>query len=342
MRRGATLVELLITIVISLVVLSAVYLTYIKLFKGFKTGTVSQITELQKAAGSEIVRLDVEHAGFGIAYMDKDHYRPIEWSSANRTLTIRSTLNLTSQPTVGWALVNCNSGTGTISHSEILSGSKPYVVFLTLDKKFVANSNSKFVPDSAGNIACPSYNGYLLVFPYSDNATGTGCCVEDNSTTACSTYQECNKITYRLSKTQNLSYCNPSTKNLLRAVGKSNGTPIINCVNDFNVRFTFDINNDGQIEPNERDANIGNLSVYSAEDIGKRLKEVHIFALHQVGKYNPDYKFTNYKMVNGTAYVEVPLENGDTLNLKLPNKFKHYKWEVLNMSVEPMDINLGE
>jgi type IV pilus assembly protein PilW len=81
-RRCVSLVELLVSLIVVLLLLSAIYFGYISLFKTTSRETVSATSQIEKLLGLEILRLDIEHAGYGIAYKLSNGSEgdfPIEW-----------------------------------------------------------------------------------------------------------------------------------------------------------------------------------------------------------------------------------------------------------------------
>ena len=296
-KQGFTLVELLVTIVITLILLTAIYAAYLKLLKGFKLESASSKKQTEIFTGTELLRLDLEHAGFGISTNETSPV--IEWNSANKTLVIRSTLNNTNKKTIGWALVDCSNGTPYILTGNIDNSAE--VVFLDSNKNFI----------STGNLtSCPA-NKILLAFPYDKNVSN-GCSV-----------QYCNKIEYKLSQNQNLSQCNPNTKNLLRAVGNSSGTPILTCVADFKVTFDYDSNGDGKISAGERNQTFSSFSCLFNDC--KKLGGINVYLLVQEGRKDVNYRFTGSTTIDG-------------ISLSLPSGYEHYRWKVIKISVKPMEF----
>jgi type IV pilus assembly protein PilW len=195
-----------------------VYSTYTGLLFNFKDLTKQTETQMQTMPGLNILRLDIEHAGYGIASDEPN--TPIDWNNSIKTLTIRSTINSTNDKTLGWELVNCDSS----GNMQILASDNNTVINNNTNVVWLdAKDNDKFISNGTAN-ACPKNDAVLLGFPY-DNTVNNGCSI-----------QFCNVVKYGLSTTQqSISTCNPNTHNLLRKVGNSNGLPVLNCVADFKV-----------------------------------------------------------------------------------------------------------
>lgn len=66
--KGMTLIELLIALVVVVVVLAAAFLSFSRLFQGFKSQTKVSETHISSLIGFELLRKDIEMAGFGVPY----------------------------------------------------------------------------------------------------------------------------------------------------------------------------------------------------------------------------------------------------------------------------------
>ena len=333
MRKAFTLVELLVAIIIVSLIIGAAYVTYITILKGFARESKSMETQLEVATGLELIRLDIEHAGLGLGEDQPD--LPVEYDSSNNTLIVRSVLNNTNLITnasgdpVFWSVVDCpGSGmTPTINSGDDISGlpSGTRLVFLGAASRAYAGDTSGSCPDS----------GIFVVFPY-DPSVASGCSV-----------QFCNIIRYSLSASQNLSDCNGNTRNLLRAVGNSQGMPLINCVSD--IRFTFDIDTDGDGVIDIRDGSFNDLdidgdTVISASEVREHLKVVNVYMLVQEGGFDRGFRFTDYVTCSGTP-SDVRLSSSCVLanpttgiELFLPVNYENYRWKVLKLSVVPLNL----
>ena len=293
----------------------ASYITYINLLKGFKSGSKEIESQIEKVVGLELLRLDLEHAGFGIGVDQTD--LPLEWDETDKKLTIRSTLNNSNQQTFGWLMVNCSSGSWPEDYVDSRENtSNTNIVFLDVySKNFVANMDF---------LTCPG-SGIYLGFPVQDSVadgTGNGCFT-----------QWCNIITYSLSSSQNISTCNPNTQNLVRKTGSSalndgTGTPILNCVADFQVRFDLDTDGDNVVDSTNSDS-----IPTTATDLRAQVRRVNVYILVQEGEKNSDFEYQNAQDCETGKCVYI-----DEVELKLPEDYIHYKWKVIKLSVKPMNL----
>ena len=333
MRRGFTLIEILVAILIVSLLLGAAYVTYITIIKGFGRETKSVETQIETAVGLELIRLDIEHAGYGIGEDQPD--LPVELDTVTNTLIIRSVLNntrlirdtVTGDP-IHWSLVECQ-GPGLIpivSAGDDVTNipSNTGLVFLGAANRVHAGTTT--------DGTCPGA-GIFVAVPY-DTTVANGC-----------TTQFCNIIRYFLSGGQNLPTCNPNTRNLLRAVGDSPGSPLINCVAD--VRFTFDVDRDGDGVVDVRDGDFSSLDIngdtaVTAGEVRNHLRAVNVYILLQEGGFDRDYDFRNFRTCS-VAPAD-PRLSGDCVvtetgvELNLPLDFRNYRWKVVKLSVRAMNL----
>ncbi|MCF8030673.1 MAG: prepilin-type N-terminal cleavage/methylation domain-containing protein [Desulfohalobiaceae bacterium] len=302
--QGFTLLELLVTMGILLIVITAAYQSYTRLLRGFVAESSSAEAQMEAVVNTNLLRLDIAHAGYGLARNLSNP--PLEWSNSNRTLTIRSTVDNLEEATLGWIL--CSNGTRVQDNDDAGLGT---YVFL--------NSNEQFV--SFGNTNCTA-GGINVGYPYdtSDSQVtppGAGC-----------TNQPCYRITYTLSSsTQSLEKCADGTSNLQRTTDPSpfsggvSWRPVINCVADWQVAFEQDTNGDGSMDT------VTTSSVAFSPANATQVEQVHVYALVQEGSYERDYTFSGSTSMDGV-----------TLNLPGTSEADHYRWKMMKLSVKPQDL----
>jgi len=311
-KRSFTLIELLVSLFIAVLLISTIYLSYVVMLRLSQRETVSSEAQIEKAIGLEIMRVDTEHAGYGIATNSSN--LPVEWNGT--ALTIRSVYNITRRKTYKWGLVLRN-GAGNCVQIAVKPEnftSSDYIVVLK-----PRGDITQFVFNGTWEEFCSkNLTGAFLLFSY-DNSVANGC-----------SSQFCNKFTYFLKESARKyvpEYC--LTKlSLKRKVGK--GTkPLIYCVGDFTARFDWDNNSDGAIEPEEENQNITiTSSSASAEEVRRKLKLIRIYILTQEGGYDPNYVSPENFTVDGV-----------TLSLPEPkDKLKHCRWKVVKLVVKPMNL----
>ncbi|WP_457643465.1 PilW family protein [Persephonella sp.] len=335
-NKGLTILELLISMFIFIVIIGAVYFTYIKLLKGFKSESAKVETQIEKLVGTELIRLDLEHIGYGIS---SDETALItEWDSTNKELTLRSTLNNTREETIGWILIDCSGGGGCTAVSKSLPAvDRDYYVFYidAIDK--ISKGKGEISIDTGGNISfkttSPTGGSERFIgFPITQE-------VYDDTANGCNTGY-CNIIDYALSNSNLIDRCNPNTYNLLRRVGEeainnTGGEPLLNCVADYTVTFDLDTDNDGTIDTYgyTLPATDTDGDGIDNDEIRNQLKRINFYILIQEGRKQNDFTFTNVVSCGGGTCI-----NGIDVDLVLPADYQNYNWKVIKISVKPMDL----
>ena len=349
MKKGFSLVELLVTVVIIVLVLSVAHLTYIHLLKGFKFGSEEEINELSQLIGLEILRLDLEHIGYGIPINEttlivetNETDFSKRWDS-NVELSIRSTLNNTNKKTRGWIIIEAdssNSAIVSVDEREDKSSSVDISVWRADTKEAVANNNACASPsndnekyfritinNSTNNITS-GFNENCL-FPTSGKFYYLGFPINTSVSNACNLIY-CNKISYKLSKNPS-DFCNKNTGNLLRKVGNSKGEPIIECVADWKITADLDTDSDGKADVYDTTLPSNNNSIRA------QLKTVSLYLLVQIGKKNPNFTFTQTKNCGTNRCIDDPTVPSN-IYLVLPSDYENYKWKVIKLKVKPMNL----
>lgn len=299
-RKGFTLVEMLVAVMIMGIICALTYPAFLKLLTGSKGETSSNQAHLDKVTSLELIRLDLEHASFGIAIDDATP--PLTWAA--NALTIHSTIDNTNRASIGWLMYNCSAAGVPLSTSLVTNtdnredSTNTCITLLDADRKFSG------LTETTQN--CPG-KGIYTAFPVS-NSTDPTCSSE--------TYTS---VSYSLSATNTLSSCAQGTRNLLRAVGGGAGAPILNCVADFDVRFELDTNGDGTVDTAQ------NSPPATTTQILNQVKNIEMFVLMQAG--NKDENLNS----NETLNLDVTLSKASVT--EDPSK---YRWKVVRISGKPM------
>ncbi|WP_456456108.1 hypothetical protein [Thermovibrio sp.] len=305
MKRGITLVEVIIATFISLLILAAIYIFYTSIYKNFRREESISASQTESILNTDIIRYEIQEAGYGIGsncscnctgFICDGSCLPIDFDKVKKGLVIRSTYNLTNEKTQGWALVDCSSGSFDIKAGSLPSGTLGFVILNA--------STRKIVEGFASSKTCPSA-GIFLLFPYDPNISGS-----------CSN-QYCNLIEYYLGNSSTApSYCAPGTKTLFRKVGKK-AYPILYCVADFQVRFNWA----GSL------VNPESLSKVSFSNEVNKLQGVNVYILVQEGKRDNNFYFSENTTIDGVD-----------LSLSGVKDYVHYRWKIIKISQEPMNL----
>lgn len=260
--HGFTLIELLVTLVIVLIVITAAYQSYIQLLRGFVTESSIMESEMEAVVNTNLLRLDIAHAGFGLA-RDQSN-RPVAWDNGTQTLTIRSTINNLKEETLGWIL--CNNGTLIQNNNNS-----------SLDTYVFLDDKQEYKSDGASS--CPS-SGIFLGYPHYDGSDEPNGC--DG--------QPCYNVTYTLSSTQSLEDCASGTSNLQRTTsGGAYWRPVLNCVADWRIAFNL------KGEDNPRT----DISSLSLDECYEDIEQVYVYLLVQEGRYDRNFTFSGDTSMDG-------------------------------------------
>jgi type IV pilus assembly protein PilW len=291
-----------------MILLAAGIYIYTNFLKGALTEGETTEKQIERIVALELLRLDLEHLGYGVGKKLTDEYKIYEFDNTNQTLTIRSTLNNSNNSTIGWRI--CDDGNLAVQQLE--------------------GSNDNFVyVDSYGYIKdikthddkCPDktyYPGKLIGYPFDENATG---CEYD-------TINFCTEITYYLSNSSLPKKCNPNTYNLLRKVNNdTGGDPLLSCVADIKFTVDLDTDDDGKI-----DTYNSLTAPTTPKDLRGQTKRISVYILYQEA-FDPNHTFSPDGSDSTGDYVE-----RDGIKLYLPPGYQHYRWKVIKISVKPMSI----
>jgi type IV pilus assembly protein PilW len=328
-RKGFTLVELLVIIVLFLILGTLLFYVLIKALKFSSSATGGLKTETSIGINTDILAFDIKHVGYGISKNEtslvlsycngiysshNDACKAADNIGAidNKTLILKETSEYTtsckgSNPTLGFAMCRRNE-TGTVT--TIVSG----IDKVNDNYRFIAmNLYKVLVNDTVtyGSTSCSAFSCDKLDFAFTNNETyiffpyrvNKAC---KNSADWCCKGQYCSVIAWYL-KTPAANSLPQACRhlgtyvlyrNVVNATGNFiNYQPVVNCVSDWDVWFGLDTDGDTIIDKwvNE----IPNADINNNVDLATKLKAVRIYLLVQTSySFEKDYDFC------GSANVE--------------------------------------
>ena len=261
-KEGFSLIELLVTMVIIVLLAGIAYNGFSILMRITKQESSLVTSHIEVATGLELLRLDIEHLGYGIAKNEDE--KIVEWN--NGTLTIRSTINNTKPKTRGYLIPKRVGGSlTTIVDAREKTGAGSCSILKGKDKRFFAIGTISGSDISVSGVSCTNSEVYIA-FPM---VNPNGC------------NNRCYEVQYYISSTADKpDRCNPHTGVLERKVGESR--PLLNCVADWKVVL------DGVSTSNATN-----------DDIRENLKSVKVYLLVQEGKRDVNYTFTGNTTIDG-------------------------------------------
>ncbi|MBW1975892.1 MAG: PilW family protein [Deltaproteobacteria bacterium] len=355
--KGVTLVELLVSIAVAVIVLGAVFQSYLAILK--PQIQESKISESFIGSGMafEILRKDIELAGFGLPWdMNGKTYseaassgsftpnptvfndatsqvpRAIVFSDNGNTnasnsdvLVIKSTIASWNAEAMQWGYLYNDGGSVSYQPLSPEAGSSGYFSVLDVNKKLV---DYKY---QSTNFPLPSSGGIYLAYGLA----------------SVSPRMPFNRVDYYLKRPTNNfpEKCSNSSYLLYRSTinhgdGRRNEQPIMNCVLDFQVAFALDTNGDGDIDSwVSQEANYPN----NAKDIREEVLEVRVFILHQSGQKDMGYTQSLDTCADDTKGIVIgDTATGELKCVHLSNEDRHYRWIVSTLTINTLNLKSRE
>lgn len=339
-EKGLTLVELLVVILISVLTIAALYESFITLLRAQKQQTKIAETNLQVLMSLDILRKDIELAGFGLfkdisgvslgniqevganSTCDSEIFntgsslpkpldaRPRQCNNSDH-LVIRSTAaNIDKSTARRWGIAYYAGSSWNITPlGEENFTASDYCIALNRQKALVD-----------WNFLCTEFPGsndtssVYLLFGVNDEALR----------------MPFNRVDYYLRQpaTNFPDRCEPSIYILYRVEATHNSTlneqPLLDCVLAFRVAFGIDNNTDGTIDFWTRD-----LSGYDARYIFDNVKEVNLYVVYQEGQQARQEVFDS-----NTITITYP--DGSNEDIAVPSR--RYRWKVIQITVKPQNL----
>jgi len=313
-NNGVTLIELLVTLFIFSLLISAVYLTFTSLYSDSRVELKKSESEIEQELTIKYIENDLVHIAYGInIYETKEIISCDNCDSvpdANKGFRLLSLYNFANIISFNWCLYNYNKDSDKCLNGLTPNGSDSFM-FLLDNRIAYDNKTTKWIDRPT------------------DNKTYIGVMVDDTLTNGCSS-QFCYNVYYILTKSNIPQKCNPNTFGLTRALNSTGtgGIRILDCVADFTLRFDYDTNSNNIIENSEKELSYDNISHNFAEQFGK-IKNISLYLLLQEGSYDRNFTLNQ-------ACSEKLCDGNVCLNL--PTDCEHYRWKITKISAKPMEL----
>jgi len=385
---GFTLIELVVVMGIFIVVIMISAGAFEKITSHSAQQIKSADSNIQGIIGLEIMRSDLEHAGYGLpyvldfvpAYDDSevaDNYlakgiNPADFNDKNITaavdankvpkavqsakasgsaaasyeldrdyLVIKSTFAGMNSVAKKWSYIE---GTGATSTIKLWGSADDFVendevIVLNARTKALIGTSAKFsftIPNVASSYAIdavfqpPSVTDNYLIYGIRT--------VTSTSTVLKFPYNRVDYYVKRPSTDSNISTrCAPNTGLLYKAVYTGGGVtsyPLLDCIADMQVIYSLDTNEDGGVDLH---GNEDVLSLLSAEQIRKQLKEIRVYVLAHDGQKDNNFNYPTSLVTVG----EFGLGRVYDLTTLFPTsstEWKKFRWKVYSLVVVPKNI----
>ncbi len=346
MRRrredGFTLIEVMITLVILVVVLGAASTLFVNLMRAYKQQSKVAETSMEGLLGLEILRRDIEHAGFGLPWNGvtgngeateganamacnassvTDPPRAIQGVDAVGTAT--SDYLVIRAANVG-ATAASGKWTTLAFGPATRNWNSPLEDLADTDRVIVVSpgiDNLTFRTLVTGGAFYTTFDTLTAYAPGDPSQTFLVYGIDRAGTLR----MPFNRVDYYVDTASVPVHCAPNTGVLVKSVVRqSDGAlaptyPILDCVRAVQYRYGIDSNGNGDID---NWALAGGLDGMTAQQIRDQVRAVEVLILAHDGQRDPNYTHSSTVNVGGTTVgVDV-----------------HYRWRLYRMTVEPLSL----
>ncbi|MBJ6727444.1 prepilin-type N-terminal cleavage/methylation domain-containing protein [Geomesophilobacter sediminis] len=387
-EKGYTLAELLVVLVIFGIVLTLTTASFNRIVLTSGQTIRSSETEIEGLIGLEVLRADLELAGFGLPWSFQNDIVYSEAASVSGTnkppdpapyndAPNHSPRAIVSGDNVGFNhsdyLVLKGSALGSsdasrktsyMTYGPVVRATKNGDTDLrlgSLDKAIALNATTRsgvgtrelvmngaqfFFPfDSLGHLVQNS--PAFLPKALNDNYLVYGLLDGDSSSDPAAPF---NRADYYLFRPDDInSRCAPQTavlyKGILNPGGSFQTLPLLECVADLQVvyGFTQDSRLNGTIDLHDDKVTGFSAAAATARDIRDQVREVRVYVLAHEGKMDRDYVYPKSTVPVGEfghgSLFDLPAVIGAKCPARQPDCWKHYRWKVYTIVVNPKNLN---
>jgi len=352
-EQGFTLIEVMIAMIVMFFVMNAVS-TFLVGVRG-RGGLLNQYKQQSRIAqsgldaiiGLEILRKDLEHAGYGLPWNNIPAYT--EASEANPGI-----LN-DSPGSAPRGIVSVDSPVFTLNNADYLvikassvamnDACRKWTTLQTGDVKRAwttvpANAENLNAADRvivmapgstgtnwrslviAGGAFSTTYNNTAAFAP----ATALDTRIIYGIDNATAPRMPFNRADYYLSGSNVPQRCAPNTGVLVKAiVNQADGTldaplPLLDCVASMQMQYMLDTDGDGTVDATSTD-----ISALDAQQIRQQLRRVQVSILAHEGQVDQSYTHSPTNIPVGDNVVNISLH-------------RNYRWKVYNVVVNPENL----
>ena len=350
-QRGFTLIEVMISLFILALVMSAVSTFFLGSIRQFKVQSRIAQTGMDSLIGGELLRKDVEHAGYGLpwnnipVYNDAASGKLSDSNVAPRGIVSVNGGGLNGSDYLVIKAANVGTSEACKKWTTLqVGGAKRSWTTVPVDAENLGNTDRVIVlsPGSAGT------NWRSLVVPAGWSTTfGTTAAFEPataadirviygiDGPSGNPLWMPFNRADYTVSTANVPQRCAPNTGVLVKSVVKhSDGTldtalPLLDCVASMQVQFDLDTDGDGAVNPLSGYEN--DLAGLTAAEIRDQVKQIRISLLAHEGEQDPKYIHSVSSIPLGDASV-------DLTDAAFLGRGRNYRWKVYTFSVTPQDL----
>jgi prepilin-type N-terminal cleavage/methylation domain-containing protein len=362
-QQGVSLIELLIVMTLVVIVLTLNTDTFGVIFRQSRQQTQAVGAQMDRVVGLEILRTDLEHAGFGLpwsfqgsinyseatgspqnTYNDAPSNPPRALVSGNDPTTftqnnsdylvIKSSAVGTNEASQRWTYIVGGQQPHAWNSSNLSDGDRVTVIW----PRSVTGFNKELVMDGANFYTTYSSSSFPSAFSPASATTRFVIYGVDPDTNLRMPF---NRADYYIRRPTTIPQaCAPNTGILYKAsINQSNGAinpePLIDCVADMQIIYRLDTNNDGTI-----DSTVDDISGLSAQQIREQLREIRVYILSHEGQGDKGFRYEPTP-INPHLITVGEFGLGRTVNLisMIGSGWQDYRWKVSTLVVKPKNLS---
>ena len=372
-EKGFTLVELMITMVIFVVVIAAVSQIFTGLLTQFKQQSKIAETNIEGVVGLEMMRRDIERAGYGIPWVIPGTvtYSEVQAGSSGDTynecagacstapkatvvgsgagyngsdeFVIRATNVSRNTPAQAWTILPTTNVMINGLSGETLAATDRVIVVSPGNSD--ANARTLIVSSADDTLWSTKYNATANFVPTSATQTFVvyGVAPVDPDDATALLRMPFNRTDYYISNANPPSRCATNTGVLIKSVlsqatgARADFLPLLDCVADMQIVFRFD-----QTVPPDGVADIVTDDIaatgLTAQQVRDQLMDIRVYILAHEGQRDPNFTYgTNPVYVGDAAVGGGRNFNFTTVANPIAN-WQNYRWKVYTIVVTPKNL----
>jgi len=373
-NRGFSLVELIVVMGIFLTVMLITSSSFKYIANSTTQQTKAAETQISGVVGLEILRADLEQAGFGLpwtysaaipdpvykealdpTYNDSGSSPPRAVVSGNnkafgsytgsKYIVIKSTVAATNATAKKWTSVSYSDGSRTLKSwndtRRDLAGDDRVTV---VKNNLVTTPPSRQLMVSGGSFFTTFATYTALTIPHLDGDTFQIYGIDPDDTTPLG--MPFNRADYYLNiptKTSTVrdmpEFCAPNTGVLYKATinhadGKKNTMPLLDCVADLQIVYGLDTSASGNVNF------YTTAAPATAAEQRAQIKELRVYILTQEGKKDFTFSYPSQTVDVGESFDGGVSLTGRRFDLKavIGDDYKSYRWKVYTIVVRPKNL----
>jgi len=375
-KSGFSLVELLICLAILAILMTAILSSFTSTMQRSAQQSSIAETQIETDVGLELLRADLEHAGFGLPWqlpaVPSPYLEPApladvsnipkaiisedtSGSSLNTSdyLVVRATNAIRGGSAQKWGYVGRDNNHNVIVQSlsdDLFTNNEGVIV---LRPEVSSGVYRQLIMKGTGYIAKVKNQAVPLSLTLEDQDFAPPPTPNDPDGERFLVYglnddvnvrRPFNRTDYYINNTNIPTHCAPQTGVLVKAtVNQADDNffimPIVDCVADFQVVYYLDTNGDGGWDQR---ANASSLSGLSAEQIRDQVKAVHCYILAHEGAVDRSFAYSNATINVGdvdTAGTTLLAGRSFDLSATIGGNWANYRWKVYSLAVVPKNLH---